>query len=75
MGDHLSVHGDCSPPQLRPTRMSVKADHLATNLRSKSTLFGLAPDGVYLAAQVTLNAGVLLPHRFTLTTHDSSWPL
>ncbi len=33
-----------------------------------STLFGLAPNGVYLAAQVTLNAGALLPHRFTLAT-------
>ena len=32
-------------------------------------LFGLAPDGVYQAAEVTLSAGVLLPHRFTLTTH------
>ena len=49
MGDHLSVHGDCSPPQLRPTRVSVKADRPALNLRLAFTLFGLAPDGVYLA--------------------------
>ncbi len=32
-------------------------------------LFGLAPGGVYQADQVTLAAGALLPHRFTLTTH------
>ena len=70
-GDHLSLHDDCSPPQLRPTRVSVKPDSLATNLRLNSTLFGLAPDGVCQAAQVTLNAGALLPHRFTLTTHGS----
>ena len=30
-------------------------------------LFGLAPDGVYQAAEVTPSAGALLPHRFTLT--------
>ena len=30
-------------------------------------LFGLAPDGVYLAKLVTQPAGELLPHRFTLT--------
>ncbi len=30
-------------------------------------LFGLSPDGVYRAADVTTAAGVLLPHRFTLT--------
>jgi len=30
-------------------------------------LLGLAPGGVYLARQVTLPAGALLPHRFTLT--------
>jgi hypothetical protein len=30
--------------------------------------FGLAPGGVYLAAQVTLSAGGLLHHRFTLTS-------
>ncbi|TWT54529.1 hypothetical protein Pla22_21760 [Rubripirellula amarantea] len=35
---------------------------------SSSILFGLAPDGVYLADRVTSTAGALLPHRFTLTT-------
>ena len=34
------------------------------------SLFGLAPDGVYLADWVTPVAGELLPHRFTLTTHE-----
>ena len=31
-------------------------------------LLGLAPDGVYLAADVTAGAGALLPHPFTLTS-------
>ena len=31
-------------------------------------LFGLASSGVYQAIKVTLDAGELLPHRFTLTT-------
>ena len=35
--------------------------------RAALSLFGLAPDGVCLAGQVTLAAGALLPHRFTLT--------
>ncbi len=30
-------------------------------------LFGLAPDGVYQASDVTIGTGALLPHRFTLT--------
>ena len=30
-------------------------------------LFGLAPDGVYLASDVAIEAGGLLHHRFTLT--------
>ena len=35
---------------------------------SNASLFGLAPDGVYLARRVaTKAAGGLLPHRFTLT--------
>lgn len=34
------------------------------------SLFGLAPDGVCRACRVTTASGGLLPHRFTLTTHD-----
>ena len=34
---------------------------------SNTPLFGLAPDGVYLAADVTAGTGELLPHPFTLT--------
>ena len=34
---------------------------------SNASLFGLAPDGVYLAFDVTAKAGELLPHPFTLT--------
>jgi hypothetical protein len=46
----------------QPTRESIETDSL-------SSLFGLAPSGVYQATRVTSSAGVLLPHRFTLTTH------
>ena len=34
--------------------------------RAARPTFGLAPGGVYQADQVTLAAGALLPHRFTL---------
>jgi hypothetical protein len=35
-------------------------------------LFGLAPDGVCLAALVTKDAGTLLPHLFTLTAPEGT---
>jgi len=35
--------------------------------RATHSLLGLAPGGGYLAAQVALRAGELLPHLFTLT--------
>jgi hypothetical protein len=38
---------------------------------AKFSLLGLAPGGVYQANQVTLVAGELLPHRFTLTCATS----
>lgn len=34
------------------------------------SLLGLAPDGVCRACRVAAASGGLLPHRFTLTTHD-----
>ena len=37
---------------------------------SSTPLFGLAPDGVYRAADVTIGTGELLPHPFTLTSHS-----
>ena len=36
------------------------------------SLLGFAPGGVYRASQVTLAAGALLPHRFTLACATSS---
>ncbi len=39
----------------------------SVNGRTALSLFGLAPDGVYLADRITPVAGALLPHRFTLT--------
>ena len=35
--------------------------------RRNVSLFGLAPDGVYLAGSITRATGGLLPHPFTLT--------
>jgi hypothetical protein len=37
-------------------------------------LFGLAPGGVYRASNVTIGAGELLPHPFTLTGGNKSFP-
>ena len=37
-----------------------------------SILFDLAPGGVYQAGRVTPTAGALLPHRFSLATHQAS---
>jgi len=62
----------------RPGAMTI---HLVSTLPSRSSdlpgnlggqpsdvpLFGLAPDGVYLAPIVTDGTGELLPHPFTLT--------
>ena len=39
---------------------------------SNTPLFGLAPDGVYRAVDVTADTGELLPHPFTLTTPRQS---
>ena len=44
----------------RPTRKHGRA---ALN----TSLFGLAPSGVYIASPVARRTGALLPHRFTLT--------
>jgi len=51
----------------RPTRELERA---ALN----ALLFGLAPGGVCRASDVTIGAGELLPHRFTLTTENQSFP-
>jgi len=39
---------------------------------SSAPLFGLAPDGVYRAFDVTAETGELLPHPFTLTRRSKS---
>ena len=38
---------------------------------SSTSLFGLAPGGVYPASPVTRRTGALLPHRFTLTPSET----
>ena len=50
---------------LRPTRRRRAGSSSAQGPESP---LGLAPDGVYLAADVTTGAGGLLHHRFTLTS-------
>ena len=46
---------------MRPTREPVRAS------TENVPLFGLAPGGVCLAADVAAGRGALLPHRFALT--------
>ena len=54
--------------RLPVTSSSLPGSHRAAN--NDCSLFGLAPDGVYLAGRVTPTAGELLPHRFTLATRE-----
>lgn len=60
----------------RSTRESDGPSRPAVRLPGSPTspLFDLASSGVYQASQVTLAAGELLPHRFTLTTHRRRRP-
>ena len=65
----MAIHLGC---RLLDTSSSLpeSIDAASRYVRSRcdhSPLFGLAPSGVCLANQVTLAAGELLPHRFTLT--------
>ena len=54
-----------SSEQPERTRPRAASHLIACN--QVDVLFVLAPGGVYLATQVTLRSGGLLPHRFTLT--------
>src|SRR5690606_3201254 len=47
-------------------RISSSLPGTGNGASSTSSLLGLAPGGVCLAARVTTRAGALLPHRFTL---------
>jgi len=55
--DRTQRHRASNPSPLCPTLAQSRF----------ASLFGLAPDGVYLAPDVTIGTGALLPHRFTLT--------
>ncbi len=59
LGDHLSG----THVTVRLVQPTQDSDGTSSTL----SLLGLAPDGVCLAASVARSAGVLLPHRFTLT--------
>ena len=55
----ITVAGDLKQPTRRHGRAALNA-----------SLFGLAPGGVYLASDVTIEPGELLPHPFTLTRRN-----
>ena len=52
---------------LQPTREPVRIRRIAPLLGDNAPLFGLAPGGVYRAANRYRSRGALLPHHFTLT--------
>ena len=56
----LTASSDLPESNGEPSRLAAR--------KRASLLFDLASSGVYQAKQVTLLAGELLPHRFTLTT-------
>lgn len=53
-----------------PEGRATRAESRYNTMCCSSPLFDLASGGVYKAIQVTLDAGELLPHRFTLTSCD-----
>jgi len=59
-GDHLTGMAVTGPPQCDRPWGDSGAGH------TPPPLCGLAPGGVYRAGDVTVTAGELLPHRFTL---------
>lgn len=63
-GDHSSR--PCVAAWLKqPTRKCRRISPALSGQLNNISLFGLAPQRVYLAALVTKHAGELLPHRFT----------
>ncbi len=63
LGTPLLTHSSSLPESQRDEPSRGNGEPLP------SSLFGLAPDGVYQATAVTCNAGGLLPHLFTLTSN------
>ncbi len=51
----------------RPTRKRARIDAAPGLAADATSLFGLAPRGVYQAVECCHRRGALLPHRFTLT--------
>ena len=75
LGDHLSgryvaIPLDATYPGLAPSRWRVHIWRRAASRRPQTTssLLGLAPGGGYLATHITVRAGGLLHHLFTITT-------
>ena len=81
LGDHLSGRHVATPlvaayPGLAPSRWRVHIWRRAASRRPQTTssLLGLAPGGGYLATHITVRAGGLLHHLFTLTPPPSPPP-
>ena len=63
-------HTSCSLPEAADLAIQATSSHLPMGL----PLLDLAPDGGYLAADITAHAGGLLHHLFTLTSLSYSSP-
>ena len=65
-GDHLSHPGFPQAPSFRRVRLLPERLRIAPVWQATSSLFCLAPHGVFPAIQLTLRPGGLLPRLFTL---------
>ena len=69
LGDH-SPRGNDHSSRTPITRSLKRPTRELERAILDALLFGLAPGGVYRASDVTIEAGELLPHRFTLTARN-----
>ncbi len=65
----------CAPRCDLPADIGRAARQHRHSCRNRGCPLGLAPGGVYQAIGVTVDAGELLPHRFTLTRTPRREPL
>ena len=68
-GNHSSKDPCRQGPQAAYPEARTNRRCLEPKRHEAASLFGLAPRGVYLAAECCHRRGALLPHRFTLTVH------
>ena len=62
-----TIHLGCASPLISSDLPGSSCGPQAQTMGSRTSLFGLAPGGVYLAVACCHRRGALLPHRFTLT--------